>query len=392
MSDLNTAIQFVRQGEAAQAQKILETIVRTESSNIPAWLWYAQTFPSQEMRLKVLVACLKFNPGNEQVLQAVRLMRGKTSAQSTPPIELPPGPAFNSVPDSQEDETFPVSPSMAAENSVGPRPAFIQAQPTISKPAFDWDELEQTSAPAAPVFAAQTFLESLPPVSETKAPPRSYKFYEVWWMALTIQDVRAYVDLLDDPEAGTSRAIEWQVYTNLVFLSLSAMLGFFQLQTILGTPQFKKLSASAPIFNSFSSGLGLLIFLVVFVLVGVLVGVLGLLLNGAIQNFLAHLFGGTGNFSRTVYALGAYLIPISIIVTTMSYIPLINCLTIFISGYAFVLNVRALQAAHGLNGGRATIIVAIPTLILLMVMCGSFVFLSTWIRDILPNYKYPSVP
>jgi hypothetical protein len=78
--------------------------------------------------------------------------------------------------------------------------------------------------------------------------------------------------------------------------------------------------------------------------------------------------------------------------TVIGFIPLVNCAAIMVSGYAFLLNVRALQAAHGLNGGRATIIVAIPSILLLIVMCGSFVFLSSWLRTALPNYTYPSMP
>jgi hypothetical protein len=386
MSDLNTAIQLVRQGNTAQAQKILEAIVRTESSNVPAWLWYAQTFPSAEMRLKVLVACLKFNPGNEQVLQAIRLIKTKMAAPATPPAETP-------VSQVAIQNFFPTTP----EKPVETPPIFIQIQaeqpqPVESKSAFNWDELEQTSAPVAPAFAAQAFLESQPDISETKSPPRSYRFYEVWWTALTVQNVGAYADLLDDPEAGTGRAIEWQVYTNLVILSLSGLVGFFQIQTVFNMPEFQQLQGEFPILSGANSPMMLLVFLLIAILVGVLFGVLGLLLNGAIQNFLAGLFGGTGNFSRTVYALSAYLIPISIIATVMGYIPVVNCLAILVSGYSLVLNVRALQAAHSLNGGRATIIVAIPTLILLMFMCGGFVFLSSWIGDTLPNYNYPSMP
>jgi hypothetical protein len=132
----------------------------------------------------------------------------------------------------------------------------------------------------------------------------------------------------------------------------------------------------------------LLVFLLGFVLIGLLSGVLGLLLAGAFQNFLAHLFGGTGNFSRTVYALSAYLVPVSVVVTVMSYIPLVNCLAIGISGYSFVLNVRALQAAHGLNGGRATIIVAIPSIILLLIAIAGFIVISSWVKT-LPSFHIP---
>lgn len=365
MSDLNTAIQLVRQGNAAQAQKILEPIVRMEPTNVLAWLWYAQTWPSQEMRLKVLIACLKFNPGNEQVLQAVKLVRAKTSVQSNSPVEATASQAANQssvrVPE-KPIEILPISSQIPAE----------QPQPVESRATFEWDKCEQPSTPTAPVLAAEADFDEQPAAPERKAPRRSYRFYEVWWSALTVQNVGAYAELLDDPEAGAGRAIEWQIYTNFVIFSLRGLVEFFQPEDFLDRIDFQQILDIFPMLNSSNSRI---VLLVTTIIQGVLFGVFGLLLNGAIQNFLARLFGGKGNFSRTAYALSAYLIPISIITAVMSYIPMVNWLYIGVIIYAFVLNVRAVQAAHGLNGGRATIIVAIPSSILLIAIGGIVLFL-----------------
>src|SRR5512146_2141505 len=98
MSDFDSAVQLIRQGNMAQAQKYLEVVVRAEPNNIPAWLWYAQTFPTDEARLKVLVACMKFNPGEEKILQAIRLIRGKASAQKSGPAATPANPVIKPEP------------------------------------------------------------------------------------------------------------------------------------------------------------------------------------------------------------------------------------------------------------------------------------------------------
>jgi hypothetical protein len=400
MSDLNTAIQLVRQGQLTQAQKMLETIVRTETGNVPAWLWYAQTFPTTETRLKVLSACLKLNPGNQQVTQAIQMLQAKLTAPANPPtaaparqetyarppekpVELPP--AYARI---LAEKPQPVQPNSAhnwGKLDQAPAPAVPiappQRQPAETKSAFDWDELEKASAPAASVMVSQTFLDYPAPVTETRKPGRSYRFFDVWWIALTDQDVRAYATLLDDPDAGTSRAIEWQIYTSLVICIFSMLVGYF----LKSDPASRELWSAASSNSSNPQGVVLLI-MAVTTLVTVVSSVVGLLINGAFQNFLAGLFGGTGNFSRTIYALSAYLMPISIIYLFMIRIPVLGiCLSVVLGIYALILNVRALQAAHGLNGGRATIVVAIPTLLMLMIVCGLFIYISSLVGTALQN-------
>ena len=43
MTDLNQAIQLIRQGQKFEAQRILQEIIKTEPKNIPAWFWYVDT-------------------------------------------------------------------------------------------------------------------------------------------------------------------------------------------------------------------------------------------------------------------------------------------------------------------------------------------------------------
>jgi hypothetical protein len=402
MSDLNTAIQLIRQGNTAQAQKILEPIVRTETNNVPAWLWYAQTWPSQEMRLKVLVACLKFNPGNEQVLQALRLVRGKLSAQSNPPVEAPASQAANQTSFARvAEEPVEIPPTFAHILSEQPQPdesrvalnwdeleqasapaapVAPQSQPVESGSAFNWDELEQASAPVAPVFADQFFTESQPVTPEVKAPRHSYPFYKVWWIALTKQNVRAYADLLDDPEAGTGRVVEWTIYVSLINAVLGLVIEFYLFSVIQSAPEFG--SPLGKLLSGVSQNT-LIIWAIVGALITPIFAVLSLLFISWLQYIVAVAFGGIGTFRHTVYAIGSFVVPLQVVSliitipfalylgtifpklsassTPASIFPsYLFCLAPLFLLYILIVNIRALRATHqlGIWNSLATIVVA----------------------------------
>lgn len=401
MATLNDAIQLIRQGEREQAQRILEPLLKLDPHNIQAWFWYVETWPSIEKRVKTLEICLKLNPGNLQISKALETLRARfteaptnppprpagppaskaeppawaqpsqpTPAASTPkpdlpdwiqkPVQQPPTPAFQ--PTSAFDFTDDPGSAPAAEPVAG-----WQQPKGESKPAFDWDELEKASAPAAATaigagVASQSFEAGK---SRAKTARRSYPFHAVWLTALTNRDVGAYVDLLEDPEAGTGRALEWMAYVGVITGLLTPLY-------LLINPQFKQvldMPELSSLRGNLSSTVFLLIFGLIMVISSAIFSVLGMAINAAIQNLIARMFGGTGTYGRTIYALAAYLAPISIVTAVMSMIPFVNCLGIVVSIYSVILNIRALQAAHSMNQGRATAAVLMPTLILLVVCC-----------------------
>jgi hypothetical protein len=93
----------------------------------------------------------------------------------------------------------------------------------------------------------------------------------------------------------------------------------------------------------------MIILLVAMTILVPIFSILGLALNGAILNFLAVMFGGTGNFSRTVYAQSAYLAPLSLISTLVTAIPGGQCVGSLLGFYSIVLNVRSIMAAQDLK-------------------------------------------
>lgn len=73
MSDdrLEQAIGLAQSGKAESARKLLELIIKDDRNNIPAWQWYAETWPKDSDKIRVWEVCLRYNPSNPQVQQAL---------------------------------------------------------------------------------------------------------------------------------------------------------------------------------------------------------------------------------------------------------------------------------------------------------------------------------
>jgi hypothetical protein len=416
MTNLTDAIQLIRQGRKDDARLLLESVLKLDSKNIQAWFWYVETIPTPEKRIQILDVCLKVNPGNQQVVQALQTLRGQQAAQApvapfstsrptpssldewrtsvspfqqTNPQPLRSAPAFGYEDDQSSsngmDADYYASPSAA------PSPVFDDGngQPardesdvvdyrypsmTASKPAFDWDALEkETAQKRADSMAAHSFVplepaqparqKSQPGRQKSESSKRSYAFYEVWFAALVPFDVGSLAAVLDDPEGGTGRAFEWMAITGVITGLISPFL-------IINNPQFATLRAM-PEFSSLLGGTELttimIILMVAMTIFFPIFNILGLALIGALLNFLATRFGGTGNFSRTVYAQSAYLAPLSLISTLVTAIPGGQCVGSLLGFYFAVLNVRSIMAAQNLTIWGAIKTLLAPGVVMLFI-------------------------
>ncbi len=398
MTNLTDAIQLIRQGRKDDARLLLESVLKLDPKNIQAWFWYVETMPTLEKRIQILEVCLKVNPGNPQVLQALQTLRG----QQTP--QVPPPPAYSSTPTRvdpftstydpeplesepayddgssqsatyglEEDEDYlSAAPSESVFDYDGSQPGksskdFYPPPSAASKPAFDWDALEREenvrlgkSSVAIPMPAIETIDEE-----PARPPARSYPFYTVWFTALFPLDIGAFSSMLDDPEGGTSRAFEWMAITGVITGLLAP---FF----ILRDPDFSTLF-NMPEFRSLLGGMNpttlMIILMAVMAVLSPILNILGLALNGAILNFLAMAFGGNGNFSRTVYAMAAFLAPASLLTSLFTLIPGLQCVAAVLGLYISFLYLRALMAAHDLTTWGAIKTVLAPTVLLFILIC-----------------------
>ena len=72
--DLEHAIELVRSGKTEEARGLLELAIREDRSNIAAWQWYAEAWPTAKDKIRVWELCLRHNPMNLQAQQALALL------------------------------------------------------------------------------------------------------------------------------------------------------------------------------------------------------------------------------------------------------------------------------------------------------------------------------
>jgi hypothetical protein len=204
-------------------------------------------------------------------------------------------------------------------------------------------------------------------LSKSKRVARTYTFYNAWMTVLLSMDNEAYADVLDDPEAGTGRAFEWIAYAGII----SGLAFPFSLLT---NPQFAMLM-DMPEFKEIFGNTGTNIFFILMLALAMMLivpifSVIGLAISAALYNFLALTFGGNGNYSRTAYALAAYMAPVGILSSILVIVPYVGqCLGSILGIYNFILTVRALQASHSLSIGKSIGVILAPTAILMIFGC-----------------------
>jgi len=94
---LKSAIDLIHAGQRESAQRILQSLLKVDSHNIPAWFWYVETCATAEQRLQILETCAKCNPDNTQVNSVLRALRkslapasGQTKSETRPPYDHEP--------------------------------------------------------------------------------------------------------------------------------------------------------------------------------------------------------------------------------------------------------------------------------------------------------------
>lgn len=374
MPDLNSAIQLIREGRKTGAQAILQGLIKADPRNIQAWFWYVETCATNQKRIQALEACLKFNPGNAQATQALQKFRAQQPGQA---VDKPTGPKppVEKPQTTKDDDIYsydPLKPLFTPRTSnTEPRLKPNESLPSYSeqKTSYEYDSYE---SPAKTVSQKKPW--ELDPdqyvdnsmLSKPKKPVRTYSAFDVWLTVLTVQDVEAYEEILKDPKATPGRAFGWVALAGLVSAVATPI-------SFLTNPQLFEAGSSADIQGMAASDgtTTFLIFLTVFMLIfAPLSYVINLAITGGVQNIVAGFFGGTGNYTRTVYALAAYIAPITMVVSLLAIIPIAGqCLAALLGFYSIILNIRALRAAHSLQTGAAIGVLLAPGLILILFSC-----------------------
>jgi hypothetical protein len=106
---LSRAIQLIKAGKRAEAQKLLEPLLEAEPRNVTAWLWYVDTWPTPEQKIEALETCLQYNPGDPLATRALASFRAQPPP--APPEDIPAPQPQTPAPASEADHRPSVQPA-----------------------------------------------------------------------------------------------------------------------------------------------------------------------------------------------------------------------------------------------------------------------------------------
>lgn len=184
--------------------------------------------------------------------------------------------------------------------------------------------------------------------------PISQSWNEIWIKAITQPSETSYDEIVNDPNASTRRAYSW--------IFVSSLIGFIFyviVANLLGTNAM----------GSVDEALGSMFMVIICgAPIGALVAVLGAMINAGFSQLIASALGGTGTYSKLVYAFAAYLAPLALVSYLLGAIPFINCLALPLGLYGIFLNVTAVKAVNKFGWGKAIVSSVVIWLLLLVLL------------------------
>jgi hypothetical protein len=184
---------------------------------------------------------------------------------------------------------------------------------------------------------------------------RSLSWSETWNKALTHPSEASYVEIANDPGASPRKAYIWVFVSSLIgyafYMGLSSLFGTNGMGTqgarLFGS-SLAAVLCGAPI--------------------GGLTAVLGVMISAGLSQWIAHALGGTGTYSKLVYAIAAYAAPLALISLLLGVIPYLNCLSLPLGLYGIYLNITAVKAVNTFSWGKAVLSSAVIFILLIVLM------------------------
>ena len=184
-------------------------------------------------------------------------------------------------------------------------------------------------------------------------------FYRTWVNALTKPNEQTYAEMAASPEASASKAYLWVFLTGMLVYVVAMVV-----QLIVGGAMGGQ---NIGIFEMGSSAIAL----ICAAPVGAGFSVLGFMISTALIQWVARMFGGTGDFNRLAYVFGAIAAPLAIlsaVITLFAAIPFIGVLFgllgFAVGIYALILNIMAVKGVNQFGWGQAAGSVLLPGLVI----------------------------
>jgi hypothetical protein len=213
--------------------------------------------------------------------------------------------------------------------------------------------------------------EQIPPVpaGEPAMMESSMPWYKVWITAVTKPKEETYAMLASQPGAEAKKAYLWVFLTGLV----TAVVG--TITQIAGpNPMLSQVLGQS---GNYGRSVGAsLVGLICSAPIGAALGVLFFMLAVAIIQWVAKMFGGSGDFNRLAYVFGAIAAPTSLVFSVFSLLALIpfvgictGLLGFLLFLYVLYLQIAAVKAINGFGWGAAIGSVLLPGIVL-FILCA----------------------
>jgi len=195
-----------------------------------------------------------------------------------------------------------------------------------------------------------------------------------------------YIKVLTKPSAATFAEEQGKAAWNIVWVQLLGLAiitaGLFFLLFQLTLPGMLASNnvppASIAALEAFPLGFALFV---------IVLYPLGFFIGTGIQYLIAKAFGGLGTYLAHGYSYLLYTAPITVVSLLLSLIPILGSLASSALGiYAIVLNVFMIMAVHRMSGGKATLVVLLPIIVLFLIGCVSFIILFSIIASHVPTH------
>jgi hypothetical protein len=214
-------------------------------------------------------------------------------------------------------------------------------------------------------------------------------FFQIWIRAVTQPKPETFQDLANRPDATLGRAFLWIVLVSMVTYLFGVIVNLL-ISAVFQTP-----SIYQQMFESgSSSGIGaILLPMICGAPLAALMAAIGASISAGLVQLISKMLGGTGTFTKQLYATACYSMPISLVLGIIGTIPLVgSCIGILVAIYATVLLAMAIKGVQGFGWGQTigTIAILWAGFAILLGCCaaiiaGALAALGPAIRDMFQN-------
>ncbi len=214
--------------------------------------------------------------------------------------------------------------------------------------------------------------------------PRPFNEIPSLWLKVTQMTEAFFAE--EAPRAsqgGTLVSILVYAVVSAILTALAALVGG-GLQALSRLPEFGQRPESGA---AFGAGLGGVV--LCYTCVGLIAVPLSFYLSNGLNYLGARVLSGTGNFGTQAYLMSLFVVPLGLVTSLVSIVPLVGgCVSFLVGIYVIFLNVRLNKAVHQLTTGRAIAVALWPLVLIPLVACavlGVLVVMGPTIGNVFSN-------